>query len=100
MQRAQRRRSYRDAELNGLQVSVDNLQVTREDFGQALSEVRPSFGASLDDLDRRDTPEIRPRCGRAVLEVWSRWARAGVHVAGSSRTAALYRSCRRATAYR
>merc|ERR1711977_164215 len=34
------------------QVSVDNLQVTREDFGQALSEVRPSFGASLDDLDR------------------------------------------------
>ena len=94
-----RHRSHRGPVLNGLQVSVDNLQVTREDFGQALSEVRPSFGASLDDLDRRDTPEIRPRCGRAVLEVWSRWARAGVHVAGSSRTAALYRSCRRAAAH-
>ena len=69
MRRTQRHRSYRDAELNGLQVSVDNLQVTREDFGQALSEVRPSFGASLDDLDRPDTPETRARCGRDAAEM-------------------------------
>lgn len=75
MRRTQRHRSCRDAELNGLQVSVDNLQVTREDFGQALSEVRPSFGASLDDLDRRDTPETRARCGRDAAERCPRYER-------------------------
>ena len=34
------------------QVSVDDLRVTRADFDKALTEVKPAFGASFDDLDQ------------------------------------------------
>ena len=32
-------------------IEVETLKVTNEDFDRALSEVRPAFGASTDDLD-------------------------------------------------
>ena len=32
-------------------IEVDSLKVTNDDFDRALSEVRPAFGASTDDLD-------------------------------------------------
>ena len=69
-------------------IEVDALKVTKEDFDRALSEVRPAFGASTDDLENCVRGGILPY-GPALTNLLQSASGLIAQLQGSERTSLL-----------